>query len=469
MDAPISIRVEPGVIRVVDSDTGVFSAVIDNRGGSRWVRGGLSASDPERSLQFSFAPSVLDVPPGRQIWTQVRVRGAAPVPGTELSRQLTLHGVDGKAEFSTTATFLQISSPPAISQVTMKLDPAIVRLRDQGSGQFLLLADNRDGARPVRLELWGQDPERAIHFTCHPDILEVPAGGAATAQIRAIAPLPEPNQEITRQLTIIGTDGIKTVEATGTMIITTSAPAIEAVSIRLDPTIARSPDGRIGFFQAVVDNRSGHHQVRVFLGGDDPENVIGFTITPAVLDIGPGQLATAQVRVAAPRPAAGQEITRQLTVLASDGYREVSAAGSLVQEAPARAPIGWLLFTLVGGLTMMIGVFLPWVSGRDQSDGLDWNLPQLEQTFNFRLNLMEQIAPLLSVGAVIAVLALVAILGLTGKGRLTRAASLLGAVVIVGFVVALAVSGVSASPLIGAVAVLLGCVLGFIGGLLRRR
>lgn len=469
VDAPISIRIEPGVIRVVDSETGVFSAVIDNRGGTRWVRVGLSASDPEQSLTFSFAPSVLDVPPGRQIWTQVRVWGAAPVPGKELSRQFTLHGVDGKAEFSTTATFFQISSPPAISQVTMKLDPAIVRLTDHGSGQFLLVADNRDGTRPVRLQLWGQDPERAIHFTCRPDILEVPAGGAATAQILAIAPIPEPNQEITRQLTIIGTDGIKTVEATGTMIITTSAPAIEAVSIRLDPTIARSPDGRIGFFQAVVDNRSGHHPVRVYLGGDDPENVIGFVITPAVLDIGPGQLATAQVRVEAPRPAAGQEVTRQLTVLASDGYREVSTPGSLVQQAPARTPIGWLLFTLGGGLMMIIGVFLPWVSGQPQFDGLDWNLPRLAETFNFRITLMEQIAPLISVGAVVALLGLVVILGLTGKGRLTRAASLLGAVAIIGFVVALAVSGVSATPLIGAFAVLLGGVLGFIGGLLKRR
>ena len=66
----------------------------------------------------------------------------------------------------------------------------------------------------------------------------------------------------------------------------------------------------------------------VSLSGRDLEGVVRFTFSPSVLDLEPGQSATAQLQVQAPKPEAGQQATRQLTIVASDGGSEVEATAT---------------------------------------------------------------------------------------------------------------------------------------------
>ena len=97
-----------------------------------------------------------------------------------------------------------------------------------------------------------------------------------------------------------------------------TVPAIEApLGLRLEPSMVRAKDSEPGRLQATVDNKGSNQRRRVTLSGRDLEGVVRFTFSPSVLDLEPGQSATAQLQVQAPKPEAGQQITRQLTVVAA--------------------------------------------------------------------------------------------------------------------------------------------------------
>ena len=119
-----------------------------------------------------------------------------------------------------------------------------------------------------------------------------------------------------------------------------TVPAIEApIGLRLDPSMVRAKDSEPGRLQATVDNKGSNKSRRVTLSGRDPEGVVRFTFSPSVLDLEPGQSANAQVQVQAPKPEAGQQATRQLTIVASDGSSEVEATATFVQVAAADTPL----------------------------------------------------------------------------------------------------------------------------------
>jgi hypothetical protein len=187
-----------------------------------------------------------------------------------------------------------------------------------------------------------------------------------------------------------------------------------------------------------------------------------------VLDIPPGQVASTTVTLAASRAPAGQQVTRPFVILASDGQSEVQAEGSLIQSSAERRPLARVLLTVLGGLAMIIGVFLPWRAATGQS-GVDLNADSFMQVFNFSLDLggFEQ---LISVGLAILALAALMIFGLTGRsGRLSRLSALLAALLVVGTFIGLAVAGRDIGPARGAILVFAGCIAGYIGGLFARR
>ena len=77
---------------------------------------------------------------------------------------------------------------------------------------------------------------------------------------------------------------------------------------------------------------------------------------------------------------------------------------------------------------------------------------------------------LVTVGLVLIALGVLMMFGLTGpKGRLTRLAAILAAVVVAGLLIAFALVNQNAGLGQGAVLVLAGCIIGYIGGLLVRR
>jgi len=488
--APLSVELDPSVVRVRDSASGSFEVIVDNRGGSRIRRVFLTGRDPERAVRFTFSPPSIQVAPGDIGRARVTVEAAPPESGQESSRQVTVvaseNGNADDKQVQATGTFVQATS--AERPITLKLEPSLVRVRDSTSAPFGVIVDNRHGARLRRVTLAGSDPERAVGFSFWPPVVDVGPGQLVRVNGQLDAYPPEPGGEYTRQFSITASDGERDIEASGTFVQTSSPPPPdEPLILRLDPSIVRVRNSGSGALTVIADNRGGGRPRRAYFAGHDPERVVRFDFAPEFLDLAPGQVGSVRGRIWAPRPDGGQESTRPYSVVASDGERDVEAAGSFVQESSDRRPLWRIVLTLLGGLMMIGGALLAWhveanidipadlgAQVGPNIRGLEWDLPALQEAFPQLAsaavpNLPDSLDPLASAGSVIILLAVIAMLGLTGPtGRLTRLAALLAAVLLAAFLIAVSLEPNTGGIGSGVYLVFAGCAVAFTGGLLAR-
>ncbi|HEY5879825.1 MAG TPA: hypothetical protein VIU11_13015 [Nakamurella sp.] len=345
-EAPMTMRVEPTLVRVRDTDTGRLEIVVDNRGGLRTRRVFLGGRDPERIVHFAFSPPSLDVLAGETGTARLRIEAPPPAAGQEVSRSFTVLATSpGASDLEATATFVQATSAAAVDvPLTVRLDPSVLRVRDAAAGRLEVLIDNRGGHRPRRVFLFGRDPERLVRFTFSPPSLDVLAGEIGRARVRLEAPPPDFGQEATHQITLVASEGVgrerpREIEASGTFVQITSPKPVETpVAVRLEPSLVRVRDTPTGQFQVVVDNRRGNRPRQVALAGADPEQSIGFSFWPPVVEVGPGQVARSQVRIDAYPPEPGRDSTRPFSVTASDGVTDQQVEGSFVQVTSPPPP-----------------------------------------------------------------------------------------------------------------------------------
>jgi hypothetical protein len=340
-EVPMALRVEPSLVRVRDGAAGQLDITIDNRRGTRTRRVFLGGRDPERIVRFSFSPPSIDVLAGEVGRARLKIEAPPPPAGQESTRAVTvLASSDGLADLEAAATFVQATSAAAADvPVLLRLDPSVVRVRDTKVGQLEVILDNRAGNRVRRVFLTGRDPERLVRFTFSPPSLDVLPGDIGRARIRLEAPLPEPGQEATRQVTVVAADGGKEIEIGGTFIQLTSPKPVETpVALKLEPSLLRVRDTPTGQFQVIVDNRQGIRARRVTLVGSDPERALGFSFWPPVVEVGQGQIARSNGRVEGYPPEPGREVTRQFSVAASDGAKEVETDGTFIQATSALPP-----------------------------------------------------------------------------------------------------------------------------------
>ncbi len=339
---PLVLRVEPSVVRIKDADAGRFQLSIDNTAGNEPRSVTLGGRDPESVVRFFFSPGTVAVPPGGTAAVAVRIEGPVPEAGTTATRQLTVTASDGKDDVEAAVTLLHTAS--AAVPMVLRVEPSLLRVRDASAGQLDLTVDNRGGTRVRRVFLGGRDPERAVHFSFAPPSIDVLPGEVGRARVRLEAPPPAPGQESSRPLTLIASsDGAADLEATATFVQSTSAAPVDVpVVVRLDPSVVRVRDTAVGQLEAILDNRGGSRARRIFLSGRDPERLVRFTFSPPSLDVLPGDIGRARVRMEAPLPERGQEATRQVTVIAADGSKETEASGTFVQytsPAPVETPV----------------------------------------------------------------------------------------------------------------------------------
>ncbi len=476
-DVPLTLRLDPTIVRVRDSTSGALELLIDNRAGHRSRRVFLSGRDPERLVRFTFTPPSLDVLAGEI--GQARVRVEAPLPdfGQEATRQITVVasegvGRNGPREIEVAGSFVQTRAPkPVEVPVAVKLEPSLVRVRDTPNAQFQVIVDNRRGTRPKRITLAGTDPERAIGFSFWPPVVDVAPGQIARAQVRMEAYPPEPGRDSTRPFTVTAADGTTEQEVEGSFVqVTSPPPPDEPMTIRLEPSVLRTRNRRSASATVIADNRGGSRPRRVQFRGHDPERAVRFAFDPPVIDLAPGQSGAARVQISAPRPDGGEEVTRPFTVAATDGAKETEATGSFIQESSDWRPVWRAILTLLGGALMIAGVFIPWSAG-PALRGIDFTATEVDDlSEQFQLIELPDVVrqPFASAGAVIVVLAIIAMIGLFGpKGRLSRWAAAIGAVIAAGFLVSAAVGVVSVARVdVGSFVVLLGCACAFIGGYL---
>lgn len=468
-DPVVGLLIEPAVIKVRDNPVGLARLTLDNRNGRDWAHLQLTASDPEQVVYAGFDQPQLHVPPGQTVQTQVRLQAALPELGTEATRTVTITATDPKRRTSTAvATFVQSASASPMTTLGVSLEPEVTKVRDADGAVTQLVLDNRKGRFKIRLQLSGSDPERAVSFEFVPPVVDVEAGMVRRIEVRMGSWRPPAGQEWSRQITVTAGDGKSSVEATGSLVQSSSRSSMETLSMRLDPSVLRL-DGRRGAFAALVDNRNGSQPVRVTLAGNDPENAVRFSFSPAVVDVPPGGVSRSAVSVVAPGAGSGREVNRNITITASDGRSEIQSSGTLVQQRGDRRPVARVLFTLIGALLMFFGAFATWTTEGQTGFGL--SARHLTTRFGFDLVIPRQFDAFTSAGAVVAVLAVLMVFGLTGRsGRLTRLAALAGAAVVVGVFVASAFSSAGMLvPALGAIVVVLGCVLGYVGGLLVKR
>ena len=477
-DPPVTLEAVPTLVRVRDTTTGWVRVVADNRGGAQWAHLQLKASDPERLVRVTWSGPELHVPPGGTAHTEAQFDAPLPDAGSEVSRIVTLRATDGRRTSTATVTFLQVASASPMTTLGVRLEPAIVRVQDADSATVQVMIDNRKGQSGVRIVLGGSDPERAIRFTFSPPVVDVAAGQVQVVTLRLDSWRPPPGQEATRQLTVTASDGRATVEGSGSLVQASSRAAIELLGVRLDPSVLRLSNRSEGRLAAVVDNRNGAQPIRVSLRGDDPENIVRFAFTPAVLDVPPGRVASAAVRVRAPRPPGGAVVTRPFLIMATDGRSEAQASGSVIQSTSSRRPVARALFTLLGGLAMILGAFRPWLAVSEVL-GVEIDIRDLVGLFGVddlaallglgNVNI-DAFAGLISPGLAVVGLGVLVMFGLTGRsGRLSRLAAMLGALIIIGVLITVVIAGGDGRPGSGALLALFGCIAGYIGGKLVKR
>lgn len=469
VEAPVQLRAEPSVVRIRDVETGRFVVVVDNSDSNRAARLRLSGTDPELAVTFHFDPEVVMVGPGESVRVRAVTTSRRPEPGTELSRTLTVSATEGARRVSTIVTLVQSTSVVVEDpMVELNVAPALVRVRDDAAAQVWLTIDNRAGRHATAVRLAATDPEGVVQVYWRSAEVRVPAGGTADIELQLVGPIPEAGTEITRIVTLTASDGRRVARTQVSLVHSASASPMTTLAVELDPSVLRLGSGRRGTASVVVDNRRGATAARVWLQGDDPENSVSFGFSPTELVVGPGQLLTSRVTMSVPRPPAGREISRPVTVLATDGLASVAAAGTVLQAAADRRPWARLLLTLAGALAMVLGAMLPLRAiGNPTSFGVSGStVVQLIQA-PVDLGVLGQ---LVSFGIVILVLSGLMAFGLTGSsGRLTRFSAVIAVLLTAALLITIGVVGLSATPGSGAFLILLGAVLGYIGGLLARR
>jgi hypothetical protein len=108
-DEPMTIRLEPSVLRTRNRRSASATVFADNRGGSRPRRVQFRGHDPERAVRFSFNPPVIDLAPGQSGAVRVDIAAPRPDGGEEVTRPFTVAATDGSKETEATGSFIQES------------------------------------------------------------------------------------------------------------------------------------------------------------------------------------------------------------------------------------------------------------------------------------------------------------------------------------------------------------------------
>ncbi len=480
VDGVLAARLEPQTVRARDAVVGGTRVVVECRGSNRPVRISLTARDPELAIDATFVPAVLDIAPGGSASARIELRAALPAGGTEVSRSFTVTAREAQRSVDVAGSFVQAASATVVDPpVHLRLEPAVVRLRDATSAEFLVQVDHRRGRQPARIQLLATDPERIMGFELQQPAMTVPAGAVAAVRIRIAAPPPEPGGEISRTFTVTAVSPdpqVADASVTGTFVQLSTPPIVDPpVGLRLDPEVVQDSGFGGGRTTLTIDNRAGRLARRVSVSGYDPERVVRLAFEPAQLELPPGGWAQVAVRVSSPRPEAGAEDRRPFTVTVNDGATVVESSGTVVHGAGDPRPAMRIGLVVLGAALMVLGAFLPWLRGAPLT-GVQWTFDQfvLATTIDDGLVLRAPNGTdfFTSVGFLVIVLAALVLLGLTGpKGRLIRLAAVLCVLVAAGFVVGFAVlreGGLSAMPDLGLFAVVGGAVLAFAGSLIRR-
>jgi hypothetical protein len=415
--------------------------------------------------------------PGTQeeVRTQLWVTSRALVPAQTVPVTLRVRNTTGS--LSVQDTTVQITVPALAVPVELHAEPTLVRVNDLDAGACTIVVDNSHSNVWVQVRMSANDPEAVVGVTWSQPHVRVAPGGEARIEARLVAPPPDPGSEVSRTITVAAEGDGWTAMTTVTLVQVASQAPMELLSLRLEPTTLRLGGGRRGRLRVTLDNRRGATPVDLRLSGADTESRLGFAFRPAMLRVAPGQQASAQVTVTAPRTPPGNEVTRAVTIVASDGRNDVRADGTVIQLSTSHRGLARVVLTVLGALLIVLGALMPFFA-TGELRAIDLSVVRIAdllagQGLAEALDTEQvpgDLEQVVSVGLGLMVLAGLVLFGLTGgTGRLTRYSSVLAAGVVVATVLVWVLLGAASGPGMGAGAVVVGCVLGYAGGAFARR
>ncbi|WP_395245540.1 hypothetical protein ACGGZK_06925 [Agromyces sp. MMS24-K17] len=138
----------------------------------------------------------------------------------------------------------------------------------------------------------------------------------------------------------------------------TVPPVGPSVALEVRPSLIRLEDHAAGEFTVRLDNRAANFPQTVRLSAADSEALVRFAFAPAVVTAPPGQAVEVRVSFTAPEPEPGRELSRQITVEASNDAGRTAVPVTIVQrtaavevDAPVRARVEPSAFRIEHGAT----------------------------------------------------------------------------------------------------------------------
>ena len=246
--------------------------------------------------------------------------------------------------------------------------------------------------------------------------------------------------------------------------------------LSLEPARVVARHSRAGRFRLHLDNRNGSVSQRVRLRGCDPERKVRFAFRPRTLDVPPGHVGSARVRVRASRPSSDVTGTHTVTVTADDGSETTEATATFVQSTGQSRRVQRTLLTLLGAAAVAVGAVRPWLD--NGGPGLLLTAPRIIASLEVVIatagagavsdvvGLVVDLQPLLRFATLMAGLSMA--FGLTDAGGVrTREAALRVAVLGGATAVFSLLFGFHLAD--GMLLVLLGSFVGFISGTCMQR
>ncbi|KQM81335.1 hypothetical protein [Agromyces sp. Leaf222] len=462
-----TLEVRPSLIRLEDHAAGEFSVRLDNRAANFPQTVRLTAADAEGVVRFAFAPDVVTVPPGQVVELEVSFTAPEPEPGRELSRQITVEAGNDAGRAAVPLTLVQrTAAEPVDAPVRVRIEPSSLRVDRGNTADFDVLLDHRGGHKQVTLSLAGRDPGRAIGFAFSSAQVVLEPGAVAHVRGRLAAPAPPRGGTVQYPFSVVASDGVQDVEAAATVELTSPPEPILTAAIRLDPPSQLVVNERQAVFQVTVDNRRGVDPLGVRLEGASEDGTARLTFTPAELVVPPGQGVVSRLVVDAPRPEPSESATRRFRVIATDGVHSIEADAALTQASADRRPVTSRILVTIGGLLVLIGAFAEWFA----------NFPPFLPSVDLigalvrgQLNLGDITLSEPPIRVWVILFGALMLLGMIGKsGRLTRVSAVLIVLVTVAWLIFLAVAAFVPPLGLGLFLIWIGCVLGFVGGILAR-
>lgn len=424
------VRIHPPAARIelIDTRHGRVQLAVDNTA-KRERRLTLSASDPDRLIQFHIEPRELLLKPNQRVMVELGLTTPPPEPGSVTHRTVTIVAEEGgRPVVRQSIAFDQRISAAARTNATSRPMHGV--------------RQNRPRRPPV-------------------DQNAAPTMAAESIAART-AFASSPSARVARPTTRVAPPTAADTSATVFSPLAGGRIGLEPQSIRVDV-------GSQATFLVVADNSRGRETLRVGLQQADGDGSLKYEFRPDTFEVPPAKVIASTLVVTAP-PTRQSTVDRAVSVRAVTGNDTVECSGTVVQSG---SPWRWLatyLLPVLGAVIAVLGAVSPltkavnfyWFHRPDAyglgGGGLWQSEPAVSQ-------------PVIRI--LITVLAMAMAFGLGfPRGRVTRVAAVLMFVAAVGYglYTVLAPLPVDTGGMsYGFYLVVLGAVVGYIGGLLRRR